>query len=53
MSNSELTDAFDAGSPVRGVSLCTIRETTQRRVKVPKCGLSAIEGGPEPQTAGR
>ena len=42
LSNSEPTDAVDAGSPVHGVSLCTVRETTQRRVKVPKCGLSAI-----------
>ena len=39
---------FDAGSPVRGVSLCTVRETTQSWVKVPKCGLSAIEGGRKP-----
>ena len=53
MSNSEPTDAVDVASPVCGVSLCTMRETTQSRVKVPKCGLSAIEGGPEPQTAGR
>ena len=53
LSNSELTNAVDAWIPVRGVSLRTVRETTQRRVKVPKCGLSATEGGPEPQTAGR
>ena len=53
LSNSELTNAVDAGSPVRGVSLCTVRETTQSWVKVPKCGLSAIEGGLKPQTAGR
>ena len=48
LSNSEPTDAVDAGNPVRGVSLCTVRETTQRRVKVPKCELSAIEGRSEP-----
>ncbi len=48
LSNSEPTDAVDVGSPVRGVSLCTVRETTQSWVKVPKCGLSAIEGGLEP-----
>ncbi len=53
LSNSEPTDAVEAGSPVCGVSLCTVRETTQSEVKDPKCGLSAIEGGPEPQTAGR
>jgi hypothetical protein len=53
LSNSEPADAVDTGSPVCGVSLCTVRETTHRRVKVPKCGLSAIEGGLEPQTAGR
>ena len=41
LSNSEPTDAVDAGSPVCGVSLCTVRETTRSRVKVPKCGLSA------------
>jgi hypothetical protein len=48
LSNSEPTDAVDAGIPVCGVSLCTARETTQRWVKVPKCGLSAIEGRLEP-----
>ena len=48
LSNSELTDAVDGGSPLRGVSLCSVRETTQSWVKVPKYGLSAIEGGPEP-----
>ncbi len=48
MSNSKLTDVVDVGSPVCGVSLCTIRETTQRMVKDPKYGLSAIEGGLEP-----
>ncbi|TGX36939.1 hypothetical protein E5A73_21065 [Sphingomonas gei] len=42
LSNSKPTDAMDAGSPVCGVSLCTMRETTQSWVKVPKCGLSAI-----------
>ncbi len=30
LSNSELADVADAGSPVCGVSLCTVRETTQR-----------------------
>jgi hypothetical protein len=48
LSNSELTDADDAGSPPCGVSLYGVRETTQSWVKVPKCGLSAIEDGPEP-----
>ncbi len=48
LSNSEPTNAVDAGNPVRGVSLCTVRETTQSWVKVPKCGLSAIEGGLKP-----
>ena len=48
LSNSEPTNAGDAGSSVRGVSLCTVRETTQSWVKVPKCGLSAIEGGLKP-----
>ena len=53
LSNSERANAADAGSPVCGVSLYTRRETTQRRVKVPKCELSASEARPEPQTAGR
>ncbi len=48
LSNSEPTDAVDGGNPVCGVSLYTVRETTQSRVKVPKCELSAIEGGSEP-----
>ena len=48
LSNSEPTDAVDARSPVRGVSPRTVRETTQSWVKVPKCGLSATEGGLEP-----
>ena len=48
LSNSEPTNAVDAGSPVCGVSLCTVRETTQSWVKVPKCRLSAIEGGLKP-----
>ena len=42
MSNSEPTDAVDAGNPVCGVSLCTRRGTTQSWVKVPKCELSVI-----------
>ena len=48
MSNSKLTDTADVRNPVCGVSLCTERGTTQRRVKVPKCRLSAIEGGLKP-----
>ncbi|GGL73908.1 hypothetical protein GCM10009039_34970 [Halocalculus aciditolerans] len=39
---------MEAGNPVCGVSLCTVRETTQSLVKVPKYVLSAIEGGLEP-----
>ncbi|GGM77167.1 hypothetical protein GCM10009017_28590 [Halarchaeum rubridurum] len=39
---------MDARNPVCGVSLCTVRETTQSEVKVPKYELSAIEGGLEP-----
>lgn len=42
LSNSEPACAIDEGSPVCGVSLCTMRGTTQSWVKVPKCGLSAI-----------
>ena len=43
LSNSERADAVDAGSPDCGVSLWSVRETTQSRVKVPKCGLSATK----------
>ena len=43
LSNSEPARVADDGSPVRGVSLCTMRGTTQSWVKVPKCRLSAIE----------
>jgi hypothetical protein len=43
LSNSELTYAVDVGSPVHGVSLCTVRVRTQSWVKVPKCGLSATK----------
>ncbi|TKX52921.1 hypothetical protein EXE42_14990 [Halorubrum sp. SP3] len=42
LSNSKPAGVADGGSPVRGVSLCTVRGTTQSRVKVPKCRLSAI-----------
>ncbi len=48
LSNSELADAVNVGNPDCGVSLWSVRETTHRRVKVPKCGLSATEGGLEP-----
>jgi hypothetical protein len=48
LSNSKLADAVDAGNPDCGVSLWSMRETTQSRVKVPKCGLSATEGCLEP-----
>ena len=48
LSNSKLADAVDAGNPDCGVSLWSMRETTQSKVKVPKCGLSATEGCLEP-----
>lgn len=48
LSNSKLADVVDVGNPDCGVSLWSVRETTQSRVKVPKCGLSVIEGCLEP-----
>lgn len=42
LSNSEPAYAVNLESPVCGVSLCTVRGTTQSGVKVPKCRLSAI-----------
>ena len=48
LSNSEPANAADARNPVPGVSLGTVRETTQSEVKDPKCGLSATEGSLEP-----